>query len=196
MNYTSEMPDEKLIQLYLNGNSAALSTLAELHKDRIYNTIYNMVQNETAAEQIFHHVFAAVINNLMAGKGPADGNFLQWAVGIARQLCLEYLRTERLRRLGIEVIPPVNTSGLSFAKDEKLPIHNGICHQSHAKIKHMIDKLPEAQREVIALNHYAGMSLKDIAGIMKCSLSAALDNMRSGLSNLWKLMQDNEMALR
>lgn len=31
----------------------------------------------------------------------------------------------------------------------------------------MIDKLPDEQREVIALNHYGGLSFKEISGIMK-----------------------------
>jgi len=60
----------------------------------------------------------------------------------------------------------------------------------------MIDLLPDQQREVIALSHYAGLSFRDIADIMKCSLTAALDTMKIGLNNLRKLMMEKELALR
>ena len=56
--------------------------------------------------------------------------------------------------------------------------------------------LPEDQREVIMLNHYAGLSLKDISDIMKCSLTVALDNLKFGLNNLRKMMVEKEIVLR
>ena len=56
--------------------------------------------------------------------------------------------------------------------------------------------LPDQQREVIALNHYALLSLKEIAGIMKCSITTALDTMKYGLHNLRKLMNEKEIAFQ
>ena len=48
-----EMSDEKLLQFYLSGNTAALATLTDLYKDRIYTTIFGMVQDKHVAEDIF-----------------------------------------------------------------------------------------------------------------------------------------------
>jgi RNA polymerase sigma-70 factor (ECF subfamily) len=53
MNNHAEMSDEKLIQFYLNGSPAALATLVELYKDRIYCSIFAMVQDKYVAEEIF-----------------------------------------------------------------------------------------------------------------------------------------------
>jgi RNA polymerase sigma-70 factor (ECF subfamily) len=69
-------------------------------------------------------------------------------------------------------------------------------HESHEKIKNMIDMLPGVQREVIVLNNYGGLSFKEIADIMKCSLNTALDTMRFGLNNLQKLMTEKEIVIR
>lgn len=55
--------------------------------------------------------------------------------------------------------------------------------------------LPEEQREVMVLNHYAGLSLKEITGVMKCSLTTALDTMKIGLNNLRKLMTEKEVVI-
>jgi RNA polymerase sigma factor (sigma-70 family) len=92
MNPSTNMSDEKLIQFYLNGNPNAMATLVELYKDRIYGSIYTTVQNKFTAEEIFQEVFIRLINNMMAGQMPDDGNFLQWAIKTGHAMCLEYKR--------------------------------------------------------------------------------------------------------
>jgi RNA polymerase sigma-70 factor (ECF subfamily) len=192
MNYHNSLPDEKLIQVYLNGDPNALAILAELHKDRIYQSIYSIVQDKYVAEEIFHEVFIRIINNQMAGRHPEENNFLQWAQQIARNLCIEYSR--KTRHAVVEIINASKEETVHFPLPA--PQQHANYYESHGKIKSMIDMLPEDQREVIVLNHYGGLSLKEIAGIMKCSLNSALDTMRFGLNNLWKLMAEKEIVLQ
>ena len=194
MNNHTEMSDEKLIQFYLNGNPAALATLVELYKDRIYCSIYTMVQDKYVAEEIFQNVFINIINNLMAGKMPGDDNFLQWAIQTAHQLCIEHTRNAKLAIIVNAADGAVADSAPNFTVPLTLPAITYF--ESHSKIKDMIALLPDEQREVIALNHYAGLSFKEISDIMKCSLTAALDTMKFGLNNLRKQMNDTKMVLR
>ena len=56
-------------------------------------------------------------------------------------------------------------------------------------------ELPEDQREVIILRHYADMSFKEIAAATNCSINTALGRMRYGLINLRKLMVQKQIAL-
>ncbi|MFZ1330273.1 MAG: sigma factor-like helix-turn-helix DNA-binding protein, partial [Chitinophagaceae bacterium] len=59
----------------------------------------------------------------------------------------------------------------------------------------MLQSLPEDQREVIILRHYADMSFKEIASATGCSINTALGRMRYGLINLRKLMTQKQIAL-
>jgi len=59
----------------------------------------------------------------------------------------------------------------------------------------MLDLLPEEQKEVIVLRHFADLSFKDIAKITDCSINTALGRMRYGLINLRKLMLEKQIAL-
>ncbi len=190
MNNQNSMSDEKLIQFYLNGNPNALATLVELYKDRIYSSIYIMVQDKYMAEEIFRDVFIRVINNMMAGKMPEEGGFLQWAIRIGQGLCIEARKT---KATAIECENRAGNSAINFGIPITLP--DSMYYESHDKIKTMIDMLPEEQREVIVLNHYAGLSFKEIADRMKCSLNTALDTMKFGLNNLRKLMTEKEIAI-
>ena len=67
--------------------------------------------------------------------------------------------------------------------------------QSHEKVRRMLDLLPEDQREVIVLRHYAGLSFKEVAALTNCSINTALGRMRYALLNLRKIMEEKQVAL-
>jgi len=188
MNYPTSMPDETLIQFYLNGDPNAMATLVELYKDRVYRSIYNIVQDKYAAEEIFQDVFICLINNMIAGKPAEEGNFLQWATRIAQQLCIEHKQ-----KTNLALVVNNTTERIDFPVPAAMPTTN--YHESHGKIKSMIDLLPDTQREVMLLSHYGGLSFNEIAETRKCSLSMALDCMKLALNNLRKMMTEKEIAL-
>lgn len=189
MNYQNSMPDEQLIRFYLAGDANAMATLVELYKDRVYSFIYNLVQDKYAAEEIFQEVFISLINNMIAGKHNGEGNFLQQATGIAQQLCMQHKR-----KTSRALVLNAAEAKVDFALQAALP--NANYHESHGKIKSMIDLLPDNQREILLLSHYAGLSFNEIAETMKCTMSMALDRMKLALNNLCTLMAEEEMALQ
>ncbi len=188
MNHLTSMPDEKLIQFYLNGDPNAMATLVELYKDRVYRSIYNIVQDKYAAEEIFQEVFISLINNMIAGKAGEEGNFLHWATRIAQNLCIEYNRKSRLN-----LVADIDTEKINFSVPAAMPATN--YHESHGNIKSMIDMLPQNQREVMLLNHYGGLSFTEIAEVMKCSVNVALDSMKQALNSLRKMMNEKKVVL-
>lgn len=190
MKYQTEMPDEKLIQFYLSNNPTALATLTDLYKDRIYNAIYITVKDKYAAEEIFRDVFVRIINNMMAGKNAEDGNFLQWAIQVAHQLCIEY--NYKTHNVGVSN-DLCDDSKVTVEIYEALP--EKTYYDNHTKLRNMINRLPANQRELMILNHYAGVSFRDIAAKMKCSVTAALETMKFALNNLRELMTENEVVL-
>jgi RNA polymerase sigma-70 factor (ECF subfamily) len=67
--------------------------------------------------------------------------------------------------------------------------------QSHDSVRRMLDLLPEEQREVIILRHYAELSFKEIADLTQVSINTALGRMRYGLINLRKMMTEKQICL-
>ena len=55
--------------------------------------------------------------------------------------------------------------------------------------------LPEEQREVIVLRHYADLSFKEIAEMTNTSINTALGRMRYGLINMRKLIEEKQLAV-
>ena len=112
---------------------------------------------------------------------------------IAHNLCVDHFR--RVKRT-----PVIKTSDnhdifevLNFNDDnaEQKMMKN----QSYDRIRRMLDLLPEEQREVIVLRHYADLSFKEIASLTNCSINTALGRMRYGLINLRKMMMEKQISL-
>ncbi len=192
MKYYTNLSDELLIQYFLNGDPRAMATLVELYKDRVYASVYRIVQDKYQAEDIFQAVFIKVINHMIAGKTIEEGKFLCWTMHIAQGLCIERTR-QPIQSLTINDQPmPAGFSLNKFTEPAMLVSANTF--DNHSKLRNMIDMLPVQQREVIVLNHYSGISFKEIAELMKCSITSALETMRFGLQNLGKLMIEKEVC--
>ncbi|GAB2678321.1 sigma-70 family RNA polymerase sigma factor [Flavihumibacter cheonanensis] len=185
--------DNELIHLFMDGDMAALETLILRHKDKLYTSILFLVKDKYLAEDIFQDVLIKIIDTLRAGRYTEEGKFLPWAMRIAHNLCVDHFRK-------VKRSPAIKTSDdrdifevINFTEegaDAKM-----MKRQSHDRVRQMLDRLPEDQREVIILRHYAELSFKEIAALTNCSINTALGRMRYGLINLRKMMTEKNIAL-
>ena len=182
--------DQELIQLYLNGNERAFEELLHRHKSKIYTTIYMFVKDEHQAEDIFQEVFIKIIDTLRRGKYNHEGKFVQWAVRIAYNLCVDNFRSSKRRSIFNSTENFDIFDVLSVAEDshEQAIIKS----QSHERLRKLIDDLPPEQREVIILRHYADMSFKEISQVTRVSINTALGRMRYALINIRRNLTEKE----
>lgn len=193
MHTFNKLSDQQLIQLFQEGTPEGLEALVLRHKDKIYTSIFLLVKDKYLAEDIFQDVFIRVIDTVRGGRYTEEGKFLPWAMRIAHNLCVDHFR--KLKRT-----PAIKTSDnhdifevINFSEegaDVKM-----MKRQSYDRVRRMLDLLPEEQREVIILRHYADLSFKEIADLTNCSINTALGRMRYGLINLRKMMVEKQIAL-
>ncbi|MFN2456864.1 MAG: RNA polymerase sigma factor [Chitinophagaceae bacterium] len=193
MTLLSRLTDHELINSFTSGNVNALEILIIRHKDKLYTSILFLVKDKYLAEDIFQDAFIRIIDTMRSGRYTEEGKFLPWAMRIAHNLCVDHFRK-------VKRTPTIKTGDdqdifevLNFTEDsaeDKM-----IKKQSHNRIRDMLDKLPEDQREVIILRHYADMSFKQIAEVTNCSINTALGRMRYGLINLRKMMVQKQIVL-
>jgi len=193
MKILNNLTDQQLIHLYMEGDANALATIVVRYKDKIYTSIYLLVKDKYLTEDIFQDVFIRIIDTLKGGRYTDEGKFLPWAMRIAHNMCVDHFRK-------VKRTPTIKTSDdrdifevLNFS--EPGADHKMMNGQSHDKVRKMVDLLPEDQREVIILRHYADLSFKEIADLTNCSINTALGRMRYGLINLRKMMTEKQIAL-
>ncbi|MBL7764189.1 MAG: sigma-70 family RNA polymerase sigma factor [Chitinophagaceae bacterium] len=185
--------DHELINLFGEGNFDALEALVLRHKDKLYTSILFLVKDKYLAEDIFQDVFIRIIDTLRGGRYTEEGKFLPWAMRIAHNLCVDHFRK-------VKRTPTIKTGDdkdifevLNFTEDG-VDVRM-MKRQSYDRVREMLERLPEDQREVIILRHYADMSFKEIASVTNCSINTALGRMRYGLINLRKMMVQKQIAL-
>ena len=193
MNSLRIKTDHELIHDFKDGNLYALETLVIRHKDKMYTSILFLVKDKYLAEDIFQDVLIKIIDTIRGGRYTEEGKFLPWAMRIAHNLCVDHFRK-------VKRTPAIKTSDdrdifevINFTEDGadvKM-----MKRQSHDRVRQMLDLLPEDQREVIILRHYADLSFKEIASLTNCSINTALGRMRYGLINLRKMMTQKKIAL-
>jgi len=193
MKTFNKKTDHELIHLFQDGNLDALEALILRHKDKLYTSILFLVKDKYLAEDIFQDVFIRIIDTMRGGRYTEEGKFLPWAMRIAHNLCVDHFR--RVKRTPTirngedkDIFEVINFTDES-AESKMMK------RQSHDRVREMLERLPEDQREVIILRHYADMSFKEIAAMTNCSINTALGRMRYGLINLRKLMLQKQIAL-
>jgi RNA polymerase sigma factor (sigma-70 family) len=187
------LTDQELISLYLDGNQQAFEVLLNRHKDKIYTSIYLFVKDTEQAEDLFQEVFIKIVDTLRKGKYNNEGKFIQWAMRISYNMCVDHFRrSKRMTKVvGNESFDIFNILECSDDHMEKQLMKS----QTHSRLRSLIDQLPEEQREVVILRHYADMSFKEIAQLTRVSINTSLGRMRYALINLRKMTVEAEMAV-
>ena len=184
------LTDEKLVDMYIKGNDNAFDVLMKRHESKIFSYILFAVKSQELAEDLFQDVFVKVIVRLRSGKYQENGKFQAWLLRVAHNLIIDHYR-----RSPNEAIISNDASEVDLFKDNSLPIHESreeelINQQLIEEVKHLITKLPEAQRQVLVMRYYEEMSFKEIAEQTHCSINTALGRMRYALINLKKMAKN------
>jgi RNA polymerase sigma factor (sigma-70 family) len=186
--------DQELIARYVDGDEQAFEVLLRRYKSKIYTSIYLFVKDQALAEDIFQEVFIKIIDTLRKGKYNHEGKFVQWAMRISYNMCVDYHRRNK-RRQHINPSEDFDIFEVLRVSDDG-PDTEMIRSELHTRIRHLVDALPPEQREVVILRHYADMSFKEIAALTRVSINTALGRMRYALINIRKMMSERAVVLQ
>jgi RNA polymerase sigma factor (sigma-70 family) len=192
MKVMQSMEDSVLISLYKTGNDEAFAQLLKRHKSKVYSTIYLMVKDKYIAEDLSQEAWIKTIDKINSGSYNEEGKFLPWIVRLAHNLTIDYIRkNKRTPTVAFEDGMDVFNS-LSFSEDSMESVR--IKEETLNTLSGFIDQLPDLQKEVLIMRHYADLSFLEIAEKTGVSINTALGRMRYALINLRKMMNNQSYA--
>lgn len=192
MNTTTQMSDSALVSLYIQGNESAFEQLVNRHKNKVYTTILLIVKDSYTAEDLMQDAFIKAIHTMKGGRYNEEGKFSSWICRIAHNLAIDHFRKEK-RSPVITLEDGSNVfNTMSFSEDSAESLQ--IKEDTHARLRELIQTLPQPQREVLMMRHYADMSFQEIADATGVSINTALGRMRYALINLRKKMLKSNIA--
>lgn len=192
MQFTN-LTDAELVLAYQQGHEHALSVLITRHKDKVYTTLYMLVKDKYLAEDLFQDTFLKIVRTIKEGRYNEQGKFLQWAVRVARNLCMDHFRRTKVQ---VPVTLPDGQDVSALFGHSDLVADAIEKRQVHDSVRKLVEGLPYEQREVIVLRIYSDLSFKEISDLTGVSINTALGRMRYALINLRKLIAEKQMVLR
>ena len=194
MRRTSTLADEELVRKYAKGDNNAFDILLMRYKDKLYSYIYFIVHNEDLANDLFQETFVKAIMTIQQGRYTESGRFSAWITRIAHNLIIDQFRQEK------------NENLVSNDESEGLLLNNAqfsdttiemkmITDQSLVDVQHLMNELPDNQREVVYMRFYQGLDFKEIAEITGVSINTALGRMRYAILNMRRMVQQRNISL-
>lgn len=186
--------DFELIERFIGGEQSCFNQLIHRHKNKVFAYISLYIRDQALAEDLFQDTFLKVIQSVRAGKYSDNGKFISWVMRIAHNLIIDHFRrTKQMNTVSNDDYESDLFNNKNLA--EETVEDDMIKKQILKDIRKMISHLPDDQREVVILRHYAGLSFKEIADLTEVSINTALGRMRYALINIRKIMADNRISL-
>ncbi len=186
--------DYELIQRFVNGEQSCFDQIIHRHKNKVFAYISLYIRDQALAEDIFQDTFVKVIQSVKRGRYQDNGKFVSWVMRIAHNLIIDHFR--RVKQMNTISNNEYESDLFNSRKLSDSTIEdNLIKRQIQKDVRKMISYLPDDQREVVILRHYAGLSFKEIADITNVSINTALGRMRYALINMRKIMEEKKISL-
>ncbi len=181
-----DQPNETLeatLQRAGRGDEAAWRRIVEAYTPRVWGLIRAQCGNTDLAEEITQSTFCTVVARI--GQYTELGRFESWLFRIA----MNRLRDEmRRRRRQANPVPESTLTGL--AGEGPRPARAAETDPDDlAALRGALGRLSEADRQVIQLRHYAGLSFAQIAELLGEPLGTVLARQHRALAKLRQMIE-------
>ena len=196
-------PDEVLVVRFQGGDRSAFALLVRRHQSGLYNFALRNLRERTAAEDVVQEAFVRVAQS--AADFKADARFSTWVYTIVRNLCIDQLRKNALRRhpsldeqarKSDEGDGPTlgeQTADRAGRADIERSVDGG---RMKERILAAIDALPDDQREVYLMREMSNLRFKEIAEITGVPENTVKSRMRYALERLQEALAEFEEHAR
>lgn len=167
---------------------SAFDVLVDMYGRRLYGYFYRATGRRDEAEDLLQELFVRLVGTI--GHYQHDGRFESWLFRIATNLVRDRIRRGRSSREVAQSVEGDWARPISDLRREP-PAHALDQLDSAEDIDRLgraIQELPEPERMVILLRHFAQMPFQEIADVMGTPLGTALARAHRGLARLRQLM--------
>lgn len=174
-----QVDDLQCIRAVLDGEVNAYSAIVKRYEKPIYNLMYRMTGSTADALDLSQEAFIKAYEQLH--RFQRDRKFFPWLYTIAMNLAKNLLRSNKsgMQRACMDELE--GCSDLDYPRQQE----EAMCARLDNRLLHnAMLRLPPDYREAIILRYQEGLSMEDIAGALRISLSGAKMRVHRGLGKL------------
>jgi len=182
-NLIKQTSDDMLVNLARSGDLSAIDALIDRYYDLCFRTCMTILRDQDHASDACQNCFLKIIKNIKKYRG--DGSFRGWALTIARNESLGFLRRIKLRK---EVV--VEGESLYAEEGKQNDISGDVIIKMEAsRLRKAFTNLPEKQRLTVSLRIDDGLSFREIGRVIGSSEGSARGNYYHGIRKLRKILK-------
>jgi len=158
---------------------AAIAGLFEAYYDKVVRYIYIRISDQPEAEDLAGEVFLKALKSMGSYRGSAE-QLRFWIFKIARNIVIDHYRKMSKRKtVNLDDVEIADSTNVEEIAERRLQI---------GELTKAMKQLTEAQREVIGLRFFAGLSSAETAQILGKSSGAVREMQCDAIQRLRKLM--------
>ncbi|MDA1280381.1 MAG: sigma-70 family RNA polymerase sigma factor [Chloroflexi bacterium] len=184
MNY-QELSDLELLEHVGDKDRDALATLYDRYGRRVFALAVRILSDAVSAEEVTQDVFLSVWRR-GATYTSKKGKFTTWLFSIAHNRTIDELRKRRRDRSRSN---DDIDDHLNLESGDISPADATVAQSEYARIRTILEALPEEQKNVVELSYFKGLTQTEIAektgqplGTVKTKMRLALKKLRTELS--------------
>jgi RNA polymerase sigma-70 factor (ECF subfamily) len=184
--------DHQLIADCLQGQTAAFGELVRRYQDRLFNTVYRLLDNADDAQDVVQEAFLNAYQSLNNFKG--DALFFTWLYRIAVNTAISYKRKQR-------AVLSINTAGEHGAAIEppdasefSQPGHALEQREEERRIQNALNRLSVEHRAVLVLKDMEGEKYETMAEVLGVPIGTIRSRLHRARLELRALLEQDEAA--
>ncbi len=161
-----ELRDEELVALCQRGEGQYFEILIRRYMEKAFRIALDFTHNTEEAKDLSQDAFLRAFSRIKQFDGRSS--FYTWFYRLVVNLCLDYTRRkgrviwERLERETDGVSEPIELTDTSSTPDQE-----AMAGEAIRRVDKTLDAMPKNQRTAFLLRNHQGLSITDIAKVMK-----------------------------
>jgi RNA polymerase sigma-70 factor (ECF subfamily) len=186
--------DRRLIAECLQGDPAAFGELVRRYQDRLYNTVYRLVDNAEDAQDIVQDAFLSAYQALDSFKG--DSLFFTWLYRIAVNTAISLKRKQRVvlsmdaGRENGALAEPADAS--EFSRPGRALERA----EQERRVQHALNRLSPEHRAVLVMKDMEGQKYEAMAEILRVPIGTIRSRLHRARVELRELLSQEEESSR
>ncbi len=189
-----EITDKSLVDAHLKGDQEAFGELVRRYGDSLLGYLTKICRNREQAKDLFQETFRKVHEKAHTLRGT---NFKSWLYTIATRVAMDSLRRQKRVQM-VSLSQSVHCDGdncpelgaVMVAEDCDDPSQEAVRAEQKQQVRRAVESLPDRQRVTLVLAYYQGLTYREVAKALDCSIGTVKTQMFRALRTLAQRLPD------
>ena len=184
--------DENVIEIVLNGNRNAYTTLVDRYKDKVFSLVFGVLKDYELAQEVSQDVFVKAYSSLK--KFRKDSSFSTWIYRISYNTAISETRKRKFERVQFD-----DNILVGVSQESTEEINEGLRKEGEQEqLNKAISDLKADEKFIINLYYFEEKPISEISeitGLGQSNIKVKLHRLRKKLKSLISEINKSELVL-